>query len=244
MQKTTLLMTRPQAAAERFVQALPANLRDRVDPCYAPLVEIVPITVEIDLAGVKGVIFTSINGVQAASALTARRDVRVYCVGSATTREAIGSGWNARMMGQDAAELIPAMTAEAVDAPLLHLSGRHVRTDIAKELSALGYPSRRQVVYDQKLLTFDKAVQDRIAGPAPVIAPVFSPRTAEQLAAQSPENAHMQLIALSSAVAEPLARLQFSPVTICTRPDAQEMAHQVEKVLNLLCRVESVGGAK
>ncbi len=244
MPTVTLLMTRPQGAARRFVRALPAPVRDRLSPCYSPLVNIVPVAAEPDLDGVKGVIFTSINGVNAASAQTARRDRPAYCVGRATTAAARRAGWTARMMGETAAALTEAMRAAPVPGPLLHLAGRHVWGDFAGDLTAAGCAVRRQVVYDQQLRDLTPVARRLIAAGGPIIAPLFSPRTARQFAGQCPAPARLRLIALSPAVADPLSGLRDSTLTLCDRPDADSMAGHIEKVLNMLCRVERIGGAQ
>ena len=57
-----LLMTRPLAAAERFVTSLPEAARAGLQVIYAPLMEIRPEKASVSLQDVKGVIFTSANG--------------------------------------------------------------------------------------------------------------------------------------------------------------------------------------
>ncbi len=244
MPKVNLLLTRPQNAAEKFARSLPDSVRARMNLCLVPLIEIVPMGLSVDLSGAMGVVFSSTNGVMAASGQTARRDLTAYCVGKATTEAARRAGWPARMMGETAEALVDAMAASGVSGPVVHLSGCHVRGDIAARLTAAGCRACRQPVYDQKLLDLGAAARDVIAGGGPIIAPLFSPRTAQRLVDQCPSDARLHLIALSPAVAEPLKKLQFSRVFLCERPDANSMACHIGKVLSMLCRVEGTGGAQ
>lgn len=244
MANVTLLMTRPRVAAERFIQALPATLKHRVSVCYSPLLEILPVNAEIDLTRVKGVIFTSVNGVSSTLGLTPPCGLVAYCVGKATADAASQAGWSAKMMGETARELIDTMLASRAVGPLLHLSGQHVRGDIAGELTNAGCLVRRLVVYDQKLLELTESAQVLIHEGGRIIAPMFSARTARHFFEQCPQDARLHVIALSPAVAKPLSNMPNLTVTLCNRPDTDNMKREVENVLNLLCRVESAGGAQ
>jgi uroporphyrinogen-III synthase len=126
----------------------------------------------------------------------------------------------------------------------LHLGGVNTRGDIAETLTASGCPTRRQAVYDQPLRCIDAVDRDLILSGVPVIAPLFSPRTAQQFANQCPQRARIHLIALSSAVADPLRVLGDSMLITCDRPDADSMVSAIESITNRFCRVESGEGAQ
>lgn len=121
-----LLMTRPLAAAERFVAGLPQGARAGLQVIYAPLMQIRPIQAMVSLDGVKGVIFTSANGVEAASRETAVR-LPAFCVGERTAVAAVNAGWQVLSLGQCADELVGRLLQKPPKAPLLHLRGAHVR---------------------------------------------------------------------------------------------------------------------
>ena len=136
--RPTLLMTRPEVASERFVASLDPKLTERVRVVTAPLIRVVHRDIALDLSGFAGVIFTSANGVHAASTATDRRDLPAFCVGPATTRAAAHAGWEARQVGQDAESLITGLLAARPDGPLLHIRGAHARGDVAEVLTKQG----------------------------------------------------------------------------------------------------------
>lgn len=239
-----LLMTRPRNGSDRFLSILPKDVRARITICHAPLIRIEPLGGDIDLAGVAGVIFSSANGVAAAATQSEWRDLPAYCVGGATTKAAQQAGWSARMLGPTADALVAALLQAAVPGPLLHLTGVHTRGNVAQRLTNAGLATHRQPVYDQQLLPFSEQVKALVGGSQPVIAPIFSPRTARHFVGQCPKIAHLYLIAISPAAAKPLSNMPCSALTVAARPDAAAMAEQVENMVNHLCRVESSGGAQ
>lgn len=239
-----LLMTRPRAASERFVARLPDDLKRRVEPAYAPLIEILPTAGEIAFGDARGVIFTSAHGVAVASGRTRRRDLPAYCVGTSTTESARQKGWTAVCMGETARDLVQGLLESDAPGPLLHLSGVNTRGDIAETLSAGGRPTRRQAIYDQPLQAFGASELALITSGRPVVVPIFSPRTARHFADQCPAHAAIHLIALSPAVAEPLSVLSDCIVTLSEKPNADSMVSAIESLVNRLCRVESGWGAQ
>ena len=209
----------------------------RVDVCISPLIRIVPVPGDIRFNDSEGVIFSSSNGVRVASDKSGRRDLPAYCVGRATTGAASDLGWDARCIGTDAASLIAGLSD--VKGPLLHLRGVHARGDIAEKLSQQGCPTSQQVIYDQVAQPLSDEAKGRLESPAPVIVPLFSPRTAAVFAKAIGENTPVCIAALSEAVAEPVIALKPHHLLIAPSPDARSMCAIVEKLVNLVCRVES-----
>lgn len=238
MAQTTLLMTRPRAAGARFVADLPDELRASLTVCHSPLLRIVPIAEHIDFGAARGIIFTSANGVAIAAGATARRDLPCHCVGEWTTRTAREHGWQARMVGEDAAELIATLRADPPPSPLLHLRGRHGSGDIAGALAPVGCEVIVQVIYEQEVLALDDAAQTVLAGPGPVIVPLFSPRTARQFAKVARIGADVRAAAISDAAAAPLRDLPLQRLIVATRPTAAALADAVEMLAKPASRVE------
>ncbi|GGH29390.1 uroporphyrinogen-III synthase [Cribrihabitans marinus] len=233
-----LLMTRPRAASEDFVAALDPWTRARVEVIHAPLLEIRALPVGIDTTGVRGLIFTSPNGVAAAAQALSDRDLPCHCVGPATTEAARAAGWRAHMAGGTAEELIADLSQQRPDAPLLHLRGEHARVDVAVRLSRAGLPARSQAVYAQTLLPLAPEAQRVLQSDVPVAAPLFSPRTARQFADQAAVGAPLWLAAISDATAEPLVPLAARHLLVAERPDGPAMGRAVEKLVKLALRVE------
>ncbi len=238
-----LLMTRPRAASERFVAQLPERLRSRVQVIYSPLLDIRPMEQAVDTTGVRGLIFTSANGVAAAAAQDVRRDLPAYCVGPATTETARQAGWAARMAGQTAEELVAKLLKERPESPLLHLRGEHSRGNIAKRLTDLGVTVLEQPIYQQRLLPLSPQAQAIAIGTAPVIVPLFSPRTARQFADVWRGTAPLFLAAISQASAESLENLAFAHLRVAKRPTPKKMRKTVKKLAKHALRLEGALGA-
>jgi uroporphyrinogen-III synthase len=222
-----LLMTRPRDAAERFVDDLPRHVIKRFPPVFSPLIRIQAGSGPIPDADAGGLIFSSKNGVRAAASNTPIRNKPVYCVGASTTIAAQKAGWQAFCMGQNADQLVENLTSLGPETPLLHVRGRHARGDISARLNAAGVACSEYVAYEQVLLPLSRQARQLLADSSPVLVPVFSPRTARQFAEHCPDGANLFLIALSTAVAEPLNSLNYKRLLVCESPDSGSMRKSV-----------------
>lgn len=233
-----LLMTRPRAASERFVAQLPLGTQQVLKTIYSPLLDIRPVSEDIDLIGTSGLIFTSSNGVAVAARATSRRDIPCFCVGQATTSVAQRHGWAATMVGDSAEALIAGLLQMRPKGPLLHLRGESSIGDVAKTLTHLGLTTHEQVIYWQDLLPLTDCAKVVIEGSEPVIVPLFSPRTARHFANLAPQSHSLWLGAMSDAVAKPLVSLAPERIIVARRPDSDAMAAVIEKLVKLAMRVE------
>lgn len=233
-----LLMTRPRAASERFVAQLPTRTRSRVEVIYSPILEIKPLPISVDTNGVRGLIFTSANGVNAAVSLGLARDMPAFCVGPATTGAAKGAGWAAQMAGATAEELVAYLLKHRPDSPLLHLRGEHSRGNIATRLTESGLTVREQPVYQQNLLPLTPEAMAAAEENKPVIAPIFSPRTARQFADIWTGSAPLWLAAISDSTAESLYSLDYARLKIAKEPTPKKMRKAVKKLVKHAMRVE------
>lgn len=224
-----LLLTRPQAASERFAAALPAG----VACVISPLLRIVSFGGAVPLDGVRGVILTSRNGVEAAGP---GQPMPAWCVGERTTEAARAAGWQAECAGLDAATLVDRLIAAPPEAPLLHLRGVHTRGGIAARLTAAGITTSEHVVYDQEFCPLSDAARALVAGNQPVIAPLFSPRTATHFAATCAPRAGLVVAAISDATAKALKDKGYDGVHVADTPDEAAM---IRLVLSLLQDVRS-----
>ncbi|WP_299619286.1 uroporphyrinogen-III synthase [uncultured Tateyamaria sp.] len=221
-------MTRPRGAAERFVASLPAVLRPKVVPVYAPLIAIKPLNVAIAFED-EAAIFTSANGVHYGPDGAERV---AYCVGAATTDAACSRGWIAERRGRNADDLVASLIADPPLSPLIHVSGVHKRGDIAERLTAHGIPTRSVAVYDQVAQDLTHEARALIQGGKPLILPLFSPRTAHQFASQVPQAGTVRAIALSEAVADALVQGSYGAVSVAATPDATAMCDAIARVLS------------
>lgn len=236
--KPLLLMTRPHDASQRFIAALPEWARNGLDLCVSPLMEIETVDSAVDLADVRGVIFTSANAVRAASELGLAADVPAYCVGKVTTQTARAARWRAETCGETAGELVDQLKRIRPDTPLLHLSGRHVRRDLASDLSDAGLATRNCPIYDQLLRPLSQAAIDAVSKAQTVIAPVFSPRTGAHLASELPESGHIHVLAMSEAVAKAMESRRWASLSVSSEPTAESLGRDILTLLNRPTRVE------
>ncbi|WP_299047943.1 uroporphyrinogen-III synthase [uncultured Tateyamaria sp.] len=219
-------MTRPRAAADRFVAGMPPSLRAQVEPVFSPLLDIVPVTGWHDPDDDAIAIFTSSNGVIHGPESIGRT---AYCVGEATTALAQSRGWAARMAGADAESLVSHVRDAGAGHTLVHIRGRHTRSDVAARLGASGHAVRTLVVYDQVLKTLTAQAQQLLSRNSPTIVPLFSPRTAMQFAKMARSPTSTQVIALSPAVADAAAPLEVH--CVCDRPDAPAMYDAMSRTI-------------
>ncbi|ROU03197.1 uroporphyrinogen-III synthase [Histidinibacterium lentulum] len=218
-----LLVTRPLPEAERFVRTVMARLARRPQVILSPLMDIVTLGVETP-PDVAGLVLTSARGAEAAGRLGLPRGLSAWCVGAQTEAAAEAAGLVALPGGGDADALVSRVLAARPKGPLLHLRGAHARGDVAARLSAGGVETIERVVYDQRARPPSDEALAALRGTAPVIAPVFSPRSAALLAEAGPVRAPLAVAAISPAAAEAAAPLGAARIGVADRPDGSAMA--------------------
>lgn len=229
----SLLLTRPEGANQRFVAQLPADLVAQVQLVFSPLIDIQPVPVEQHEA-VQAAIFTSVNGVIYAPEGAGKM---AFCVGKRTAELAQTRGWQVTFSAPDAQTLKSYMISERPEAHFTHFSGVHTHGDICATLTEAGISSENVVVYDQIRRPLSASAISALLDQSPVIVPLFSQRTARQFAdeilAQSLSLEHSQIIALSPAVAEPIASVSPNKVALAETPDAQAMQNITAKHIQI-----------
>lgn len=228
MEKPALLLTRPRKGAEAFVARLDPEVMQDVRVVISPLIDICELDVQVDLSAYAGVIFTSSTTVEIAECGGGRR---ACCVGAKTAELAEERGWRVERIAVDADQLVASLLKSPVDTPLLHLGGTHRRGQVAERLSAAGLKTDALAIYDQVLRPLSDEARALLAGPGPVVAPLFSPRTAGQFAQEVQGAARLRLVAMSEAVAEPLRALGAECLHIACSPTGDGMRDAVEMLL-------------
>ncbi len=199
----------------------------------SPLMDIVPTGATPDLQEVRGVIFTSANGVRFGGA---GRDLPTFCVGAVTTAAAIKAGWAARQSGDTAENLVETLVAERPAGPMLHIGGVHRRGDVAGRLTRAGIATRSVDVYEQVMLPLTPEAKAALTGPGPVVVPLYSPRAAAHFAGLVPPTAQLHIVAISAAAMAETLDLAATSRIVAPEPNAQSMG---DTVANLLRRVEA-----
>ncbi len=216
-QKPLLLITRPLDAGQRFVRSLPEEIMAATSVIYAPLIKIKSLEKDVDTAGYQGLIFTSSNGVRHSGVPNYESRITAYCVGRTTTEVAREAGWKAIYTGANAAELVARLSHRQPPGPLLHLRGQLTVGNIASSLTKAGVTTAELIVYDQLPLPISDAVRRTIESAKHVIAPLFSQRTAELLAAEN-LTTRMYVVALSCAISQPLLSMNCQQIAVAKEP--------------------------
>ncbi|MEM9966703.1 MAG: uroporphyrinogen-III synthase [Pseudomonadota bacterium] len=228
MGSPVLLMTRPESSARRFVARIASALLHDITVVYAPLIKIVRTAKPPVISRGTDVIFTSVNGVLFAPDGAGRG---CFCVGEATASAARARGWFILHVAQTAEELVQYLRDSSQRTPLLHLSGVHRRGDIASRLSAAGRPTAVIALYDQQQCPFTSETKKLFAEAQQVIAPVFSPRTAELLLQSGVTLSTTSVVAISAAVADVFDENAPQKLLVAQAPNGREVRRCVEMLL-------------
>ncbi|WP_370281448.1 uroporphyrinogen-III synthase [Pseudooceanicola sp.] len=231
----TVLLTRPAPDSAAFAAALTERIA--VPVVVSPLMRIVTDGTLPNMDDVDGVIFTSRNGVRAYRELNGPARP-CYCVGPGTAEEARAAGMPARFAEGDAVALEALIRSEAPEGRWLHLHGRHVRVDVSARLREAGIAAEGRVVYAQEAQPLSAEARALLAGEAPVVAPVFSPRSAKLLAQGEKSAAPVYIVAMSDAVASALGDWPRTKCTIAGQMDFRSMLEATVESIELAARVE------
>lgn len=231
----TVLLTRPAPDSAAFAAALAERIT--VPVVVSPLMRIVTDGTLPSMDDVDGVIFTSRNGVRAYRELNG--PVRpCYCVGPGTAEEARAAGMEAWSAEGDAVALEALIRRDRPEGHWLHLHGRHVRVDLAARLNEAGISAEGRVIYAQEAQPLSAEAQALLQGEAPVVAPLFSPRSAKLLAQGENSRAPVYIVAMSPAVAAALGDWPRTKCTIAGQMDFRSMLEATVESSELAARVE------
>lgn len=230
----TVLISRPEDAARRFAAAL-RDAGATAPVLIAPVLEIVPKTdalqgAAVDPGAARGVIFTSVHAV---SAFVAQSDARpqAWCVGNATAAVARAAGFHTHSAAGHVDDLFRLIVGAGTSGPFLHPRGTTTRGALAERLSAAGLPTTEVEIYDQIARDIGPEARALLHGHAPLILPLFSPRSARLVAeAAQAGTAPLHLVAISRAAAEGWAAAtpdKAKTLIIAAQPDAQAMREAV-----------------
>jgi len=231
MAQPTLLLTRPAPQSQRFAAEFAVRF-PQVPVLIAPLMQIENLPLLNDIAGVDALILTSENAVTSLAPQTALRPP-AWCVGPRTAAAARAEGFPIAGVAEDAATLTNLLKTHAQGAHLLHARGRHVVADLPAALAPAGITVTEAMVYDQTACPLTEEARALLIRPGPILAPLFSPRSARLLAEAAPPR-RLHIAALSPAVAkaaEPLAPLGLE---LAARPEAGALLEALGRLIATL----------
>jgi uroporphyrinogen-III synthase len=226
----TILLTRPEAQSRDFAAALRARVGPDVPIVISPILEIVPVPFALPVSP-RFLVLTSVHAAEAARS-AGLTNLPAFCVGDRTAEAARSAGLLPRSAAGDASALLDLLKAERPAGAGLYLRGRHAASDIAADLASAGIDTHSIVAYDQAARPLSATARAALHAAAPVILPVFSPRSSRLLAAETAgATAPLDLIAISVAAAAPW---EGRPVfrAIATAPDAAAMEDAVAERLS------------
>ncbi|SEK60013.1 uroporphyrinogen-III synthase [Roseovarius nanhaiticus] len=240
----TVLITRPEPYGAEFAAALQDLPGEALPVILSPALVIEGRGALPDLAPYRWLIFTSRNGVRRYAELSARRDIPAYAVGDATAEEARRIGLRAVSAQGDARDLIARIKADGKPGPMLHLRGEHAAADLARALLAVGITADQAIIYAQTPAPLSDAARAALASDAPVIAPLFSPRSAAALFDGATPAAPVVALAISAAAAARVPDGAVREMLVAERPDAGAMLRAWPEAVSAAYRLEGTKRAQ
>jgi len=228
-----LLLTRPEPQAMAFA-ARAAAMCPAHKVLIAPLSSVVPVAFDpAVLTQAHALILTSVNAVPRVAGLVPA-GMTAWCVGPGTAKAAQKAGFTVHDGGGDAAALIETLKVARPEGRLLHVHGVHLVRDLVAALRPEGLDLHSVPVYEAQAVDWPDTVRDLLRHAQGVIAPLFSPRSAEkfmqQVADIRPDG--MRIVAISAACAARLPDDLRASVVIAATPDADGMMQAIAAVMS------------
>ena len=183
-------------------------------PLLAPLLEVRNLSnVDIDLAGVAAIAFTSANGVRAFAERSGDRDLKVFAVGAATAQAARQAGFRSVLSSEgDVSALARGIAARRSELKgvVLHAGAAELAGDLSGELAQAGIEARRLILYETRPVALSETQLKAVLRANAVL--LHSPRAARVLASVLRKNPapNLRALAISPAALKPLARIKLS----------------------------------
>ena len=178
-----ILLTRPLEDCSEMIIKF-QSLGHKVS--HLPLLSIKKILhEEIDLSKFKGIIFTSSNAVRFLNLNGLDKNIKCFCVGNATEKEARGHGFSNTIAAEgnvlNLKELI-LQNFDKTEGKLIYVSGENISVDLDNQLQNEGYEVKRlinyETVHNEK---FDNDFIDKLKLDMPDMVYVYSQNSASSL---------------------------------------------------------------
>ena len=224
--RPTILLTRPQAASDRFATEARAALGADWPVLIAPLMRTIWQGALPEMLNLSDVIFTSETALRGFCRLSARRDMRAWCVGARTATAAERAGF-AVCQGPGDAQGLAALIAKTCAAKRLFWPHG---TDVARNMDDLLVPAGIEtvsaVIYNQQPVPLTAAALTLLSGHMPVLLPLFSPRSARlllQAFSAHTIRAPLYLASLGPDVDAATAALMVRQRRVAAQPNAKSL---------------------
>ncbi|SLN33125.1 uroporphyrinogen-III synthase [Pseudooctadecabacter jejudonensis] len=220
-----VLVTRPRAASEAFVEGLRQHA-GAFEPVIAPVFEIGEVARSVPCFD--EAIFTSKAGV----AFAPEGEGRIaWCVGDATAQAARAAGYEARSAAGDADTLIDLILTEQTGGRLVHLRGEISRGDVSQRLTAAGVTCAEVVNYRKIACPPPAELGGLLRAHRNIIFPAFSAETVSLFLDWPLEPKGMHIVAISAAVAQAAEQMSPQNITVADRPDLASMTQAVAALI-------------
>jgi uroporphyrinogen-III synthase len=202
--QATILLTRPLLQSQRFATELGGTL-------ISPLMEPEFLTPMIPRQTYSAIILTSETGAEAARRISASGfplPPSAYCVGNRTATAARAAGFHTICAHGNADDLLALITQDAPQENLLFIRATDTTGNLQERLVSAGIGIVSAVAYRQNPIPLTLEATTALQQTAPIILPIFSPRSANLLAQELHRiaaTAPIYLAALSPAVANAFA---------------------------------------
>lgn len=240
----TILITRPTESSKSFAVRLRKRLGSEVDVIVSPLLGIKPVATQLNLDGVKSLVFTSMHAVRTFAALTKNRDFICYTVGASTSKAATQVGFDPIEGGGTADLLAQMLMSNPIAQPCLYLRGEHIAYDMASVLKSGGVLIEQAILYAQAEQEITKTAFDALSRPNKIVLPLFSPRSAELFFVKQNWVAELYVAAFSENVAHAVPKSRIQTLAVATEPSIDAMLDVVEQAWVSANELEGGGTAQ
>lgn len=240
----TVLITRPDPAGTNLANELRTRWGCGVPIVLSPVLRIEWLDQAIEQRNFKTLIFTSRNGVAALSRLNPECEIPAYAVGDATAKAARQAGYDTTQANGDSDSLVARMIADKVTGPCMHIRGEHTIGDVAARLTQAGIPTQEMVLYRQVATPLNREALDCLNREAPVILPLYSPRSATLIFDQLWPDAPVVVAAISPAVAANVPKKANIATIVADRPDGEAMLGAIDAAMEKAKLLEGANRAQ
>jgi uroporphyrinogen-III synthase len=223
-------ITRARPAAEATAERVRAMGHEAV---VSPVLAVRNLDqVEIDLAGVAALAFTSANGVRAFAEKSGERGLKVFAVGSATAQAARQAGFRSVLSADgDVEALAYGIVARRSELKglVLHAGAAEPAGDLVGELAARGMEARLLKLYETTPVAFSETQAKSLLKSDVVL--LHSPRAAKVVARllRAEPTPGLRALGLSRAVLKPLARVRLAAKLAPPYPLEAALLQLIEK---------------
>lgn len=198
----------------------------------SPIVEIRYLDFSVRTGEHQTLVFASRNAVTAAARCMDLRGLNAIAVGDRTALAASGQGMTSVSAGGNSDDLVARVIAAGPTGKVLFFRGRHSRGDVAYRLKSVGIETDTVIAYDQVQRRLSAEALELLKGDAPVIIPLFSPRSAALVSSEVKESrAPLALVAMSKAVLDAWDGANPAAEVVAAQPNVQAMEKETLRLM-------------